>query len=555
MASDALRRVGQAVRTFLAFIVVALTLAGAPALAAPYAALVVDARSGQVLHERNADARLHPASLTKMMTLYIVFEAVEHGEISLDSLVTISRNASAEPPSKIGFREGSQVRLRHLIRAAAVKSANDAATALGEAISGSEEAFAARMNRTAKALGMTRTHFENMHGLTAEGHLSTARDMTTLGRHLFYDYPQYYNLFSRTSADVGVKTVPSTNRRFLTTYEGADGIKTGYTRASGSNLTASAHRGNKRIIATIFGGTSGPSRDAQMAELLDMGFRQAGNNVAVRPPSKPPYMGNSGLGASAPLVANNEFDEPGGAGKTIRVVGAPAKSIRPRPRPGMAFDPATSEAVEDVIAGILAAPDVAETDADTVAEAETTEPTESGEAVEVATVADPAETPQPDPAMTPQTAPQEVAEAGVAAESPPIAQDDATPIINASLAAPEIAPVPPARPDDMILVSVESSGAAAPAAPELVTRMSTSGGRHWGINVGIYTTQYEAEKVLLRTALSELATLGEALRKVGKSRQGFNANFVGMTKESAELACRRLSVRDTSCTVIEAGAS
>ena len=107
----------------------------------------------------------------------------------------------------------------------------------------------------------------------------------------------------------------------------------------------------------------------------------------------------------------------------------------------------------------------------------------------------------------------------------------------------------------MILVSVESSGAAAPAAPELVTRMSTSGGRHWGINVGIYTTQYEAEKVLLRTALSELATLGEALRKVGKSRQGFNANFVGMTKESAELACRRLSVRDTSCTVIEAGAS
>ena len=168
MASDALRRVGQAVRTFLAFIVVALTLAGAPALAAPYAALVVDARSGQVLHERNADARLHPASLTKMMTLYIVFEAVEHGEISLDSLVTISRNASAEPPSKIGFREGSQVRLRHLIRAAAVKSANDAATALGEAISGSEEAFAARMNRTAKALGMTRTHFENMHGLTAE---------------------------------------------------------------------------------------------------------------------------------------------------------------------------------------------------------------------------------------------------------------------------------------------------------------------------------------------------------------------------------------------------
>lgn len=550
MASDALRRVGHVVRTILAFIVVALTLAGVPAVAAPYAAIVVDARSGQVIHERNADARLHPASLTKMMTLYVVFEAVEHGELSLDSLVTISRNAAAEPPSKVGFREGSQVRLRHLIRAAAIKSANDAATALGEAVSGSEEAFAARMNRTAKALGMSRTHFVNMHGLTAEGHLSTARDMTTLGRHLFYDYPQYYNLFSRTSADVGVKTVPSTNRRFLNTYEGADGIKTGYTRASGSNLTASAHRGNKRIIATIFGGTSGPSRDAQMYDLLDMGFRQAGNNVAVRAPSKPPYMGNAGLGATM-QVANGEFDEPGGAGKTIRVVGAPAKSIRPKPRPGTALDPETSEAVESVIAGILAAPEEIAPEEVELAEAETEEVADEMQ-VAAADVPEEAALPAPDTAQAEPVLDEAEPVTEVAQIGTP---EPEAALVNASLAAPEIAPVPPARPDDMILVSVESSGSDAPAAPQLVTRMSTSGGRHFGINVGIYTTQYEAEKVLLRTALSELATLGEALRKVGKSRQGFNANFVGMTKESAELACRRLSVRDTSCTVIEAGAS
>ena len=199
------------------------------AIAAPYAAYVIDARTGKVLHARNADTRLHPASLTKMMTLYIAFEAIERGEISLDTDVTISQNAASEPPSKLGLRPGQKIALRYLIRAAAVKSANDAATAIGEAIGGSEAKFARRMNRTAKSLGMTRTTFKNMNGLTEAGHLSTAHDMTLLGRHLLYDFPQYYNLFSRITADAGVRQVSHTNRRFLSSYKGADGIKTGYT--------------------------------------------------------------------------------------------------------------------------------------------------------------------------------------------------------------------------------------------------------------------------------------------------------------------------------------
>jgi hypothetical protein len=194
---------------------VLLLVPAAGALAAPYAAMVIDARSGEVLHSRNADTRLHPASLTKMMTLYVAFDAIRRGEISLDTVVTISRNAAAEPPSKLGLRAGQKIRLRYLIRAAAVRSANDAATAIGEAISGSEAAFAARMTATAKALGMNDTTFKNAHGLTAAGHLSTARDMTTLGRRMFYDWPEYYNLFSRRTADAGVATVPNTNRRFL----------------------------------------------------------------------------------------------------------------------------------------------------------------------------------------------------------------------------------------------------------------------------------------------------------------------------------------------------
>ena len=230
--------------------------------AAPYAAMVMDARSGEVLHSRNADTRLHPASLTKMMTLYVAFEAVRLGEVSMDTKFKVSRKAAAEQPSKLGLKSGQRISLRYLVRAAAVKSANDAATAIAEGISGSEAAFARRMNRTAKALGMTRTTFKNAHGLTESGHLSTARDMTIMGRRLFYDYPEYYNLFSRLSTHAGVREVPNTNRRFLSNYKGADGIKTGYTRAAGFNLVASAERGRERIIATVFGGRSTATRNA-----------------------------------------------------------------------------------------------------------------------------------------------------------------------------------------------------------------------------------------------------------------------------------------------------
>ena len=232
--------------------------------AAPYAAFVIDARNGKVLHAQNADTRLHPASLTKMMTLYIAFEAVQNGELTMDTLITVSRKAAGEEPSKLGLRPGQQIKLRYLVRAAAVKSANDAATAIAEGIEGSEAAFARRMNRTAKAMGMTRTTFKNAHGLTESGHLSTARDMTILGQHVIYDYPQYYNLFSRKTADAGVRKVRHTNSRLLSSYRGADGIKTGYTRAAGFNLVASAERGSERVIATVFGGRSTASRNARV---------------------------------------------------------------------------------------------------------------------------------------------------------------------------------------------------------------------------------------------------------------------------------------------------
>ncbi|MEP6288299.1 MAG: D-alanyl-D-alanine carboxypeptidase family protein, partial [Marinomonas sp.] len=251
--------------------------------------------------------------------------------MTLDTKVKVSRNAASEPPSKLGLKSGQRIALRYLVRAAAIKSGNDAATAIGESIAGSEAAFARRMNRTAKALGMSRTTFKNAHGLTSSGHLSTARDMTTLGRHILYDYPEYYNLFSRTSADAGVRTVANTNRRLLAAYKGADGIKTGYTNAAGFNLVASAKRGNERVIATVFGGKSTTSRNAKVAELLDLGFRRAPTHAKLQKPGLPAYQGNQGIRvASAPETSA----EPSAAGKSIRVSGLVKTSLRPKLRPG-----------------------------------------------------------------------------------------------------------------------------------------------------------------------------------------------------------------------------
>ncbi|MFS4437178.1 D-alanyl-D-alanine carboxypeptidase family protein [Paracoccaceae bacterium GXU_MW_L88] len=268
----------------LVFLVFIALLAGVRAQAATQAAVVIDARDGRVLYEKNADVQLHPASLTKMMTLYVVFEAVKRGELALGDQVLVSRRAAAEPPSKLGLREGTRISLHYLIRASAVKSANDAATALAEAVSGSVPEFAARMTTTGRALGMRNTVFKNAHGLTESGHYSTARDMALLGRRLFYDYPQYYNLFSRRTTDAGLKTVSNTNIRLLKGYEGADGIKTGYTRAAGHNLVASAKRGNQRVIVSFFGGTSSAARTETVSQLLDYGFSRSPQFARVQQP-------------------------------------------------------------------------------------------------------------------------------------------------------------------------------------------------------------------------------------------------------------------------------
>lgn len=583
---------------FVFVCVVAIVITVQAALAAPYAAIVMDARTGETLYAKNADTRLHPASLTKMLTLYIAFDAIQRGEISLDTMVKVSANAAAQPPSRLGLKAGQRIALRHLIRAAAVKSANDAAAAIGDALSGNEAQFAARMNRMARALGMKNSTFKNANGLTAPGHLSTARDMNTLGRRLFYDFPQYYNIFSRRSTDAGIATVANTNRRFLDAYPGADGIKTGYTVPAGFNLTGSAERGNVRIIATVFGGTSTAQRNAKMAELLDLGFRSAPANVAVRKPK--PLVNADPEGATTPapeLLADADDGNGRAASKTIRLVTSVKSSPRPLARPDPRLAQATEVAVlglqdkinaavaqatatpapaPKAIATIQPAPRPATLVAPTaeaplpfaVAEAADLPGDASAPITEIASVeavTDPP--PAPAPAAQPDVLPFEVA--GIALADPagqtgtvpfqivdalPEPEDESAPPLVEPTDLVQISSPPPPRPSAAPGAAVRVAVAPEPPPParerEVVVRISTSGARHWGVSLGSYPSRAVAERVLMRTGLSEGAALGDGLRKIVPRAKGYDATFAGLTQDQADLACRRLQARAQTCFTI-----
>jgi D-alanyl-D-alanine carboxypeptidase len=515
-------RLSAAARFWLQSFIFVLAIATAPltALAAPYAAFVMDARTGEVIHSRNADTPLHPASLTKMMTLYIAFQAIERGEISLDTEVRIDGLAASEPPSRLGLQEGQTIRLRYLLRAAAIRSANDAATAIGIALGGSEAGFAERMNATAAAMGMDNTHFLNANGLTQDGHYSTARDMSVLGRHLIYDFPQYYNLFSRRSADAGLAEVANTNRRFLDAYEGADGIKTGYTVAAGYNLTASAERNGVRIIATVFGGTSTANRNARIMELLDMGFAAADPGAQAVALADPGYAAPAADTASEIIVGSTE-PVTGAAAHTLRVNGLIQTALRPLPRPGATDDllaAAVADAVEDAMAASVD---------DALSEALGLTGDESASAAPLDTAP-----PTEDLALAPP------------------ALDDLTDIEDVAAFAPEAAPEPDPEPEPTEIIMTAEAIAPAPEAEiatETVATLSTSGATDWGINVGRFPSRNAAERELLQVFLSEASALMGGVRRVQSGSQGYDAVVVGLSRDAADLACRRLQARNMTC--------
>ena len=232
-----------------------------------YAAYVIDAKTGKVLHARNANVLRYPASLTKMMTLYLVFEDLKSGRIKKSDRVVMTKAGARRPPSKIGLRPGQSISVEQAILSLVTKSANDVATAIGDKLAGSEANFAKRMTRKARQLGMKRTTFKNASGLTARGQLTTAADMAKLGLALREHFPRRYRYFQTRVFKFGKRRYGNHNK-LLGRVRGVDGIKTGYTRASGFNLVSSVSHGRRRIVAVVMGGRTGARRNAQMRKLI-----------------------------------------------------------------------------------------------------------------------------------------------------------------------------------------------------------------------------------------------------------------------------------------------
>ena len=253
----------------------------------PYAAIVVDDKSGQVLHEVEADEPRHPASLTKIMTLYLLFEQLEAGKIKLDTPLMISAHAAAAAPVKLGLKANGTIKAEEALKAMVTKSANDAAVVVGEAIGGTEEEFAKLMTEKAKSLGMASTVYVNASGLPAEEQITTARDQALLGRAIGHRFPNYYRYFATPSFQYGGKEMHNHNA-LLGQVKGVDGIKTGFTEASGYNLVASIRRDEKHLVAVVLGGSSNAQRDDRMRQLLEKHIPHAAVTRTVPKIIEPP---------------------------------------------------------------------------------------------------------------------------------------------------------------------------------------------------------------------------------------------------------------------------
>ena len=436
---------------------------------ARYASIVIDAETGEVLRSRSADVRRYPASLTKMMTLYLLFEAIEDGKFSLESKLKVSKRAAGQSPSKLGLRAGSTIRVEDAIKSLIVKSANDIAVVVAEALGGTEIEFARIMTRKAQELGMSRTTFRNASGLPNRKQRSTARDMSRLAQALMRDFPDRYHYFDdqRFSYKGRVHRTPN---KLLARYRGMDGIKTGYIRASGFNLVASAERDGRRVIAVVFGGKTPNSRNAHMANLLDLGFTRIAENDAKR--------------------------------GRVRYAGIP----RPPAGSGLAA-PATRFKPASIMVAAAQPPELAEGAASPPAE-----PIES-----------------PSQAPRPALEPAEVTSGPLPPPSKSVA--DTLAIVESVIAT---EPPPSPAPAEKV--------AAAPAV-----------GGAWGIQVGSYESVTAAE-IAMRRASVRAPLLNDAAATLAPRADGRNtlyrARFLGLYKNDAYRACKKLQAAPMPCTVI-----
>lgn len=310
---------------FILVLVVANAVLVRSSLAAPYAAMVVDGHNGKILYSRHGDAKRYPASLTKIMTLYLLFDQLEEGKLKENSRLTVSKHAAAQPPSKLGLKPGQTIRVKDAIHALVTKSANDVATVVAENIAGTESRFARLMTKKAHAIGMNNTQFRNASGLPDKGQVTTARDMVTLANMLQFEHSERYGYFSTKYFKYRGKRYRNHNR-LLFNYKGTDGIKTGYTRASGFNLLANVRRGNKHLIAVVFGGSTGAKRNAAMRAILNKSLPKASRKRVPPPRRSPPQR-------DTPVASGSQFPEKA-ARKAEKGQGSPETVASLPARPG-----------------------------------------------------------------------------------------------------------------------------------------------------------------------------------------------------------------------------
>jgi D-alanyl-D-alanine carboxypeptidase len=494
--------------------------------APPYAAIVVDANSGRVLHATNADSLRHPASITKIMTLYLVFEQIEAGKLRLDTPLPVSAHAAAQAPSKLGLRSGQTISVEDAIKALVTKSANDIAVVVAEALGGDEETFAKMMTRKARALGMSRTVYANASGLPDDDQVTTARDQALLGRAIQDRFPRHYRFFATSSFYYGGRAIRNHNN-LLGRVAGVDGIKTGFIRKSGFNLVTSVRRGNRHLVAVVIGGASAGARDARMRSLIEEYVAQGASERTVAkitentqtaeaqpkqllpflPPARPAQVGPMAQAAPASLAARADTtatiapsrQSPGSAEPIVAI---PVRTLTVRPA-------ATAPSAANTVLALAAA----------------------GAGQTPAPVAAPLAPPPAAPAAVAPTVSQ--AEYHTASDmAPPPAMRPA--------------PQPATRTASL---STSEAPAAAPAPRQVQTRSG------WIIQVGAYPAESEARERLQSAQSVARSVLGKAdpfTEQVQKGNETlYRARFAVLDEARAEAACRHLKRNKIDCFTVK----
>jgi D-alanyl-D-alanine carboxypeptidase len=512
----------------------------------------MDGNSGAVLEESNPDALRHPASLTKVMTLYLLFERLDAGKIRLDTPLSVSEHAAEQAPTKLGLQPGQTIAVEDAIKSIVTKSANDAAVVIAENLGGSEQAFAAQMTQKARALGMSRTTYVNASGLPDDDQITTARDEALLGRAIQDRFPRLYRFFSTTSFVFRGRTIRGHNH-LLGEVAGVDGIKTGFTRASGFNLITSVHRDGRFIVGVVLGGRSAFERDAHMRALIDANIRLASARrtaPVVAEGSGPKYAPQAIALAKPPSrtvtkqAALPPVEPAPATAATAHTIAGSSDPIRPVPVKTVTYRMVTVRSASMQPMPVLVP--VGQPTQAMVAQAQQAAPPPIAAPVERS--AEPA----PRPAET-QVAAAEAPAAPVETPAAPV-ETPAAPVEapHYILASREMTPVP-APPKSEHAPAETAKTAPIQQAPAVPAARHAHGG--WVIQIGAYDGEEEARQHLsdarskVHQALAAADPFTERVQKGDKSL--YRARFAGFDKATAEAACRQLKRSEFACLALK----